>query len=125
MTEQEFHKRSIKGITWAFLAGMLSLTISITWGGAMAYNGVMNRFTNLENKVSQGNQDCKQFTKDQVSGLRNEFNGKLDTIRSSQITNSYETKLQLQGIRHHTIFVTEQHTSGGHTKKDLTLNLAK
>jgi len=117
MTEQEFHKRSIKGINLSIILSTAGILISGAWFGAMAYSNLQQSLIDLKTQGLSNLQESKQFTKDQVNGLRNEMNAKFDTVKMDQLRNHYETSRQLgelKSTKHVSAgLFTEKRTSSG------------
>lgn len=114
MTEQEFHKRSIKGITLGWICSTAGIIITFTWFASQAYSGVQQMGIELKNQIIISSQDNKQFTKDQVNGLRNEMNAKFDTVKMDQLRSHYETTKQINSSkREHVGLFTEKRTANG------------
>lgn len=112
--ERAFHEKWIKGVTLKLIVTVMISTITIigtgVWAVAIAYTDLKQSFK--DEKVAS-----MQFTKDQISALRNEMNARFDTIKINQILFNYNTKLEIQKTRsqkQHTQFVTETRDRNGH-----------
>lgn len=111
--EQAFYEKSIKGVTVKLIITVMISTITIVASGVWA---VSNAYSDLKQSLKDEKNQSMQFTKDQISTLRDEMNARFDTIKINQIMFNYNTKMDIQ--RNHnqssvTGYVTETRAANG------------